>query len=124
MNKVNLVVRILLGVMMVIFGLNKFMGFMPMPPLPEAANDFFGALGKSGYLLNVVGAVELITGVLFLLNKYTALAAVILFPVMLNALMFHIFLAPGAIAPALLAIVMNIVVLFANKDKYNSMLQA
>ena len=122
MKKVNVIVRILLGIMMVIFGLNKFVGFMPMPPLPTDAQTFFDALNNSGYIMKVVGAVELITGVLFLLNKYTALAAVVLFPVMLNAFLFHLFLAPGAIAPALLAVAMTVFVMFANKDKYAGML--
>ncbi len=122
MKNIKLIVRILLGIMMVIFGLNKFMNFMPMPPLPAAAQTFFDALINTGYLMTAVGIVELVTGVLFLLNKYTALAAVILFPVMLNAMMFHLFLAPGGIAPALLAVVMTVFVMFSNKDKYQGML--
>ena len=48
MKKAKLIVRILLGLMVLVFGLNKFLQFMPMPPLPESAGEFMRALVKSG----------------------------------------------------------------------------
>ena len=52
MKKAKLIVRMLLGLMVLIFGLNKFLQFIPMPSLPEAAGEFMGALVKSGYLMH------------------------------------------------------------------------
>lgn len=124
MKNVNTVVRILLGIMLLIFGLNKFLKFMPMPDMDGAAKEFFDALMHSEYIMPIVAVVEIVTGILFLTNKYTALAAVVLFPVILNALLFHLFLDPAGMGAAALAMIMVIVVAFANKGKYHDMLQA
>ncbi len=122
MDKVKLVVRILLGLLLIVVGLNKFLQFMPMPPLPEEAGAFMGALMKTGYMMPFIAVIEIISGVLLLLNKYQALALVLVFPVLLNAFLFHIFLAPSGIAMAIMAIAMNIFLFYTNKDSYAALL--
>ncbi|MDA9834030.1 DoxX family membrane protein, partial [Flavobacteriaceae bacterium] len=77
MNKAQLIIRILFGLILVIFGSNKFLHFMPMPPMPEAAGAFMGALVDSGYLMTLVALVEIVAGVSILINKYKTLALVI-----------------------------------------------
>lgn len=121
MKNVKLIIRILLGLMMLVFGLNKFLQFLPFPQMPEAAGEFMGALAKSGYILTIVGIIEVVTGVLLLINKCQALVLVILFPVMLNAFLFHLFLDIAGIGAALLAVAMNIFLLFANKESYRQL---
>ncbi len=123
MNKAKLIIRILFGLMLVVFGLNKFLQFMPMPPMPEAAGEFMGALVKSGYLMVVVALVEIAAGVLLLINKYQSLALIIVFPVILNAFLFHLFLDPQGIGGAAFAMAMNIFLFFANKESYKSILK-
>ncbi|SDU09649.1 DoxX protein [Polaribacter sp. Hel1_33_78] len=123
MKKVKIIVRILLGLMVLIFGLNKFLQFMPMPQLPESAGEFMGALVKSGYLMQAVAIVEIVTGIMLLINRFQALALVILFPVLLNAFWFHLFLDPAWIAGAFIAIAMNQFLFFANKESYKSILK-
>lgn len=54
MSKAQLIVRILLGLMLVIFGLNMFLQLMTMPPMAETAGEFMGALVKSGYIMVIV----------------------------------------------------------------------
>ena len=124
MKKAQLIVRILLGLMVLIFGLNKFLQFMPTPPMPEPAGEFMGALVASGYLMVLVALVEIVTGIMLLIDKYQPLALVILFPVLLNAFLFHLFLAPAGIGGALMATAMNIFLFFANIDSYRALLQA
>ena len=124
MKKAQLIVRILLGLMVLIFGLNKFLQFMPTPPMPEPAGEFMGALVESGYLMVLVALVEIVTGIMLLINKYQPLALVILFPVLLNAFLFHLFLAPAGIGGALMATAMNVFLFFANIDSYRALLQA
>jgi putative oxidoreductase len=120
MKKAKLIVRILLGLMVLIFGLNKFLQFMPMPPMPEEAAEFMGALVKSGYLMQAVAIVEIVTGIMLLINRFQALALVILFPVLLNAFWFHLFLDPAGIGGAFIAMAMNHFLFFANKESYKS----
>jgi putative oxidoreductase len=121
MNKAKLIIRILFGLMLVIFGLNKFLQFMPMPPMPEAAGEFMGALVKSGYLMFIVAIVEVVAGVLLLVNKYQSLALVVVFPVILNAFLFHLFLDLAGVGGAAVAMAMNIFLFFANKESYKSL---
>jgi putative oxidoreductase len=121
MNKAKLIIRILFGLMLVIFGLNKLLQFMPMPPMPEAAGEFMGALVKSGYLMFIVAIVEVVAGVLLLVNKYQSLALVVVFPVILNAFLFHLFLDLAGVGGAAVAMAMNIFLFFANKESYKSL---
>ena len=85
------VARVLLGLPLVVFGLNGFLNFIPPPktPLPEAAVAFLGALANSGYMIPLIGATHLVVGVLLLLNRYVPLALVLFAPFVVNALAFH-----------------------------------
>ena len=124
MNKAQLIIRILFGLTLVIFGSNKFLNFMPMPPMPEAAGAFMGALVDSGYLMTLVALVEIVAGVSILINKYKTLALVILLPVILNAFLFHLFLDLSGIAGSAVALMMNLFLMYANKESYRSLLKA
>ncbi len=121
MKKAQLIIRILFGLMLVIFGLNKFLQFMPMPPMPETAGEFMGALVKSGYILVIVAVIEVIAGVLLLINKYQALALIVVFPIILNAFLFHLFLDIAGIGGAFIAITMNVFLFFTNKESYSAL---
>ena len=124
MNKAQLIIRILFGLILVIFGSNKFLNFMPMPPMPEAAGAFMGALVDSGYLMTLVALVEIVAGVSILINKYKTLALVILLPVILNAFLFHLFLDLSGIAGSAVALMMNLFLMYANQESYRSLLKA
>ena len=123
MKNATNIISILLGLILVVFGLNKFLNFMPPLELAAPATEFMGALVKTGYIMAIVAIVEIVTGVLIATNKFRALALVVLFPIMLNAFLFHLFLDRGNIIPALLAILMNIYLLFANKNKFAELLK-
>jgi putative oxidoreductase len=124
MKKATTIVSILLGLMLTTFGLNKFLNFMPVMELSAPGLEFMGAFVKIGYGMTAVAIVEIITGILIATNKYRALAVVILFPIMLNALLFHLFLDPENMLPAVLAVVMNIFLMYAVRDKYAALFQA
>ena len=119
-SKVTMALRIILGLILLIFGASKFINFMPTPELPEAAADFMGAMGKTGYMIPLIGAVEVIVGLLLILNKWTGLALIILAPVALNMVLFHVKLAPGGMGLAALVTILNAVLIYANWDKFKS----
>lgn len=122
-SKVFLVVRILLGLFVLIFGLNKFLNFMPPPgDMPEAVMNYFGAI-SSTYTLKLVAIVEILAGLAFILNKYGALMAIILMSVSVNAVLFHATLAQAGIGPALGLLILNILVLIGYKDRYKDLLR-
>ncbi|MDC6362428.1 MULTISPECIES: DoxX family membrane protein [Flavobacteriaceae] len=122
-SKVFLVVRILLGLFILVFGLNKFLNFMPPPgEMPEAVMNYFGAV-SSTHTIKLVAIVEILAGLAFILNKYGALMAVILMSVSVNAVLFHATLAPAGIGPALGLLILNILVLIGYKDRYKDLLR-
>ena len=124
MKKATRIVSILLGLILIAFGLNKFFSFMPVLELSAPGLEFMGAFVKIGYGMTAVAIVEIITGILIVTNKFRALALVVLFPVMLNALLFHLFLDPENILPAVLVVIMNIFLMYGVRDKYAMLFQA
>ena len=97
---------------------------MPVLELSAPGLEFMGAFVKIGYGMTAVAIVEIITGILIVANKFRALALVVLFPVMLNALLFHLFLDPENILPAVLVVIMNIFLMYGVRDKYAMLFQA
>jgi putative oxidoreductase len=94
-SKVYLGSRLLLGVIYFVFGLNGFLQFLPMPPLPEAAMSFMGGLASGGYFFPFLKGTEVIAGLLLITGFAAPLALVILAPITLNIFLFHFFLTPG-----------------------------
>ena len=119
--KVLLVLRIVFGLFLITFGLNKFLNFMPMGEMGEMAGNFFGAL-MSTKTLTLVAIVEIAAGLSLLLNKYAALMMLILMSISINAVLFHATLEPGSIPGAIVLLVLNVVMLYAYKDKYKDLL--
>jgi putative oxidoreductase len=117
------IVRILLGILLVLFGANKFLGFIPLPELPDKAASFMTSLGATGYVLKTVGFLEIIIGVLLLLKKWVAFALTLLAPISINILLFHLFLDVNGIGGALLVAVLNGMLIYKNWPQYKSLFQ-
>ncbi|WP_299519382.1 DoxX family membrane protein [Winogradskyella sp.] len=116
------VIRIVFGILLVIFGSNKFLNFMLAPDdIPEQVMNYMTALSTTKTLV-LVGLVEVLAGLAFIFNKYGGLLAIILMSVSINAVLFHIFLGPADIAGAAVLLILNIVMLFGYKDKYKDLL--
>ncbi len=120
-TKLSMILRILLGLVLVVFGANKFLDFMPHMEMPQPAGDFMGAMMATGYMLKLVGATEVIVGLLLILNKWTPFALVVLAPISVNMVLFHLFLAPTGIGPAAIVTVINILLIYDNWNKYKSL---
>lgn len=109
MKIVALISRILLGLLFTVFGLNGFLHFIPMKPPTGLAGQYMGALFVSHYLV-VVFLVQLIGGILLLVNRFVPLALLLLGPVLVNILLFHSFMAPEGLPMALFATVLWLIV--------------
>lgn len=120
-SKILMVLRILLGVFVLVFGLNKFFHFIPMGEMSADASAYFGAL-TSTKTITLVAIVEIAAGLALILNKYGALMSVILMSVSVNAVLFHLMLDPANIAGAIVLLVLNIIALYNYKDSYKSLL--
>ena len=120
-SKVFMVLRILLGLFVLVFGLNKFLHFIPMGEMSQEAGAYFGAL-VSTKTLTLVAVVEIVAGLALIFNKFGALWALILMSVSINAVLFHATLDPAGIAGSLVLLILNILVLSGYKKKYKDLL--
>tara|TARA_R110002050_G_scaffold300769_1_gene472396 strand:+ start:27508 stop:27879 length:372 start_codon:yes stop_codon:yes gene_type:complete len=121
-SKVLKIIRIIFGILLVVFGTNKFLNFMPAPEnMPDAVVNYMTAL-MATKTLTLVGLVEVFAGLAFIFNKFGALLAIILMSVSINAVLFHVSLDPEGIGPALILLLLNIITLYSYKDSYKSLL--
>jgi uncharacterized membrane protein YphA (DoxX/SURF4 family) len=122
---VPVIVRILMGLAFTAFGLNVFFPFMGQgkAEMPKAAMDFAGAMMKTGYMFKLVGGTQLVAGVLLLFGLFVPLALILLMPVLVNIILFHLFLspAPGAFAPGIVLIVLELYLAWVYRDYYRSL---
>jgi putative oxidoreductase len=110
MKVVATIARILLGLVFLVFGVNKLHAFMPAGPTPGGvAGQFLGALAASKYLV-FVGLCESVGGLLLLINRFVPLALTILGPVIVNILLTGILLSHRALPSGLLVTVLWFVV--------------
>jgi len=117
------VVRLLLGLMFLVFGLNGFLNFMPAPKdMPQDIMTVSGALMKAGYM-TVVSGTEVLVAVLLLLNRFVPLALALLAPIVVGIITFHIFLAPATIGPGIVVLVMELYLAWAYRSAFRPMLR-
>ena len=100
MRTASVIARYLAGVIFLVFGLNGFLNFIPMPPPGGIAGEFMGALYASHYLW-VIFAFQVVAAVLLLVNRYLRLAVAVLAPVIVNILSFRALMAPSGLPLAL-----------------------
>lgn len=105
MKIATLIARVLLGLLFLVFGLNGFLHFIPMPPPTGLAGQYMGALYVSHYLVFIF-LVQVIGGALLLVNRFVPLALILLGPVLVNILLFHSFMAPAGLPLALVTTVL------------------
>lgn len=118
------VLRYLLGAIILLFGLNGFLQFLPMPPMPEEASEFFGVLAKTGYMIPLLYGAEIIIAVLLLVNRFVPLMLLLFVPIALNILFFHLFLAPAEGLAGYVTVLLEVILLIAYKENYRCLFNA
>jgi len=114
-----LIARILLGLIFVVFGLNGFLNFLDMGPLPSGlAGQFMGALFVSHYYW-VIAALQVACGALLLVNQFVPLALMLLGPIIVNIICYHVFLNPSGAAPAAVVTVLWLIVFYRNRQHFS-----
>lgn len=86
--------KLLLGAAFVVFGLNGFLNFLPVPPIEgENAKAFLGALGASRFM-SLVKGLEIIGGILLLSGRLAPLGLLILGPIIVVIALFDATMDP------------------------------
>ena len=126
MKIATLVARFLLAAIFIVFSLNFWLKFIPMPPPPPADSTvgmFMGALFPTGYLA-AVKVLELLGGLLVASGRFTCIGLLILGPIILNILFFDVFLAKAFNPVSTLAAALALFLLWANRERFAPLVKA
>lgn len=124
-NTIITVLSVLMGLMLLNSGINKFTGHMALPEMSKAAGNLMMAFGKSGWLFPLAGIVEIIGAILFMIPKTRALGTIVLLPIVVGIFFVHVINDPSNTVGLVIAFVfLGIIIwnILDNKHKYMPMI--
>jgi uncharacterized membrane protein YphA (DoxX/SURF4 family) len=124
MKIATIIARSLLGLIFVVFGSNMFLHFIQMAPPPEGpGRDFMTALFVSHYLY-VVGALQVVGGLLLFTGRWTPLGLTLVGPVIVNILCFHVLMAPAGLPMATVVSLLALFLLWRHRGNFAGLFNA
>lgn len=118
-QKITFVLSLLFGLMFINAGLNKFLNYMPMPDnLPEKMKKAMAAFMEIGWIMPLVGAAEIVGGLLIIFPRTRALGALIIFPVMVGIVLTNIVQDTSGLPIAIVFGAILMWIMYQNKEKY------
>ncbi len=118
-TKVLFVFSLLFGLLFINTGLNKFLNYMPVPEnLPEGLAKEMSALVQIKWLMPLIGLVEIVDGIFFILPRTRTLGAIIILPVMTGILLTNMVTDTSGLPIALILFAILLWVIFENRKKY------
>jgi len=122
-EKVTTAIRIIFGLFCLFFGINNFAKFIVFPPIPGDGGELLRIYAESGFM-NLIGVLEILGGIALLVKKYIPLALTVLIAILFNATLFHVLHDPGNIAGALLGLILGLVLVYAYKVRFFSLMSS
>ena len=121
---IALAARILLGLIFTAFGIMGLFGLAELPEYGGKASAYLDGLIGSGYFWQFLKISEIACGLLLLSGRWVPLALTILAPIVLNIVLFHVFLAPDAnMAIGLLALGLGVYLAYAYRASFAGVLE-
>lgn len=114
--------RLILAGIFVFFGSNLIFGFMGMPHPAGLAAEFRNAMAQSGYL-QTVGALQVVGGVLLLMDATTAVGLVILGPIIVNIALYHLHFHVAGLPLVGLCVADELLLLWLYRSSFNGIFQ-
>ncbi|KQC01283.1 DoxX family membrane protein [Pedobacter sp. Hv1] len=118
MKIVKLILCALFGLMFINAGLDKFLHYMPVPPMPAEMMKVFEAFGTIKWLMPLVGFIEILGGALFIFPKTRALGAIVILPVMVGIVIHNAIFMPSGLLIAGVMLLINLWMIGDNWKKY------
>ena len=118
-----IIIRVLLGLVFAVFGSNAFLHFIPVPEMHGDAGAFMGALFHSGYVY-VIALLQIVGGLCLLLgSRFVAPGLMLLGPVIVNIVLYHIFLDRSGLPMAIVISVLALFLLWVYRYKFPAIFQ-
>ena len=118
MKTVKFIVCLLFGLMFINAGLDKFLHYMPVPEMPPQLLKVGEAFMTIKWLMPLVGFIEVLGGLLFILPKTRALGAIVIFPVLIGIVLHNMTFMPEGLVIAGVLLLINLWVIIDNREKY------
>ena len=122
-NIISKVIKIVYGLILFGLGLNLFFGFKAPPEFSVAGSAFTEAVFNTGYIFPLIALIFVLAGILIVMNKAVPLTQVLILPISVNFLLFHIFVDMTGLLFGLIVSIPNIYLLIVNKDSYKNLLK-
>lgn len=123
MSKIFTGLTAVLGLFWLIFGLNNFLHFFPIPEPSAAGAAFMTALNNTGYAMPIVYAMQIVAGIMLLARRFVPMALLMLAPIVANILLYDIFLNPSGLLIGGVITALYVALLFERREKFYPLLQ-
>jgi putative oxidoreductase len=121
-NTIIAIIRVLFGALMIFASTAYFLNMIPAPQLEGKMKIFTEGIDAAGYLMPLVKAIELACGMLFIANRFVALAALLILPIVVNNLAIHLFIDKQGLPVALFLFGANAVLIVHHLGRYKRIL--
>ena len=118
------IVRFLVGLLFLFASLAYFCHFGPQPKLEGGAKLFMEGMTAAVYFMPLLMTTELLCGIAFVSGRFVPLATVVIFPVSLNIVLFHVFLAREGLPIAVGLLLANVFLAYGCRQNYRGLLAA
>ena len=113
-----IIVRTLMGLLFLFSAIVVFFNLYPAPELHGNMKTFNDGIMASGYLIYLIKVVETICALAFISGRFVPLATVMIFPITVNILFCHAFLAPDGLPVALFLFLGNLLLAYYHRKSY------
>lgn len=119
-----IIVRVLMGLMFAFASIVVLFKLVPQPEQTGNVKIFMDGMTASVYMMTTIKVIELICAVAFLSGKFVPLATVVIFPITVNILLFHVFVEPEGLLVAILLMIGNLFLAWHYRNKYKPLFKA
>jgi putative oxidoreductase len=124
MKIAKIIIRILMGLLFLFSSVVVLFNLVPEPELTGKVKLFNEGLAASVYMMPLIKSLELICAIAFLSGRFVPLATVVIFPITVNILLFHMFLAPEGLPVAIFLFLGNLFLAFTYRKNYQTLIVA
>jgi uncharacterized membrane protein YphA (DoxX/SURF4 family) len=118
------IIRVLMGLLFIFSAVVVLFKLVPTPPMEGKVKLFNEGIEASGYFMPFLKVIELVAGLALVIGRFVPLATIVIFPITINILLFHMFLAPEGLPVAIFLVLGNLFLAYYYRQNYQSLLVA
>jgi putative oxidoreductase len=119
-----IIVRILVGLMFLFSSAYVLFKLGPIPEAKGSIKVFNDGMVASVYLIPFIKITELICSIALITGRFVTLALVVLFPIMINIVFYHAFLAPEGLVTVIPLLIGVLFLAYAKRQNYATLFVA